>query len=199
MPVQVGSAAPPPDDSAVPLASVLCMEELTRRPARPPNYEVENRALVLLAQALADSPDTVLQQTAEILLETFRVGSSGFSFLSEEDGGKRFDWLAIAGVWKAQLGVAMPRNFSPCGEVLDRGEPLLFRHIERHYPYFQPVTPPMGECLLAPFYVKGKAVGTIWIVAHDDRRTFDAEDRRQLVSMGRFASKRWSPEERPWR
>ncbi|MEO6319379.1 MAG: GAF domain-containing protein, partial [Polaromonas sp.] len=44
------------------------------------------------------------------------------------------------------------------------------------------------ECLLLPFYVKGKAVGTIWLVAHDTSRTFDAEDLRQLTSLGRFAS-----------
>src|SRR4029450_11572506 len=39
-----------------------------------------------------------------------------------------------------------------------------------------------------PFYVEGKAVGTIWAIAHDDRRKFDADDMRQLVSLGSFAS-----------
>jgi C4-dicarboxylate-specific signal transduction histidine kinase len=34
----------------------------------------------------------------------------------------------------------------------------------------------------------GKAVGTIWTIAHRDHRKFDAEDRRLLESMGRFAS-----------
>lgn len=72
--------------------------------------------------------------------------------------------------------------------MLDRNCPLLFTHPERLYTYFQPVTPPVEECLLVPFYVEGKAVGTLWAVAHDDRRKFDAEDRRQLVSLSRFAS-----------
>jgi PAS domain S-box-containing protein len=44
------------------------------------------------------------------------------------------------------------------------------------------------EGLLVPFYVEGRAVGTIWAIAHDDRRKFDAEDVRQLVSLGSFAS-----------
>ena len=42
--------------------------------------------------------------------------------------------------------------------------------------------------MLVPFYLEGKAVGTIWAIAHDDRRKFDTEDLRQLESLGRFAS-----------
>jgi PAS domain S-box-containing protein len=80
------------------------------------------------------------------------------------------------------------REFGPCGDVLDRNVPLLFRHFEWRYPYLLPVTPPAEECLLVPFYVEGKAVGTIWAIAHDDRRKFDLEDLRKLVSLGTFAS-----------
>jgi PAS domain-containing protein len=76
----------------------------------------------------------------------------------------------------------------PAGDVLDRNIPLLFRHFERRYPYFEPVRPPVEECLLVPFYVEGKAVGTIWAIAHDERRKFDAEDERLLSSLGTFAS-----------
>src|SRR5262249_10528065 len=51
-----------------------------------------------------------------------------------------------------------------------------------------PATPLAEEGLLVPFYVNGKAVGTIWVIAHNDRRKFDAEDLRLLESLGRFAS-----------
>ena len=64
----------------------------------------------------------------------------------------------------------------------------MFRHFERRYPYLLPVTPPIEECLLVPFYLHDKAVGTIWAIAHNERRKFDAEDLRQPQSMGRFAS-----------
>lgn len=175
-------------DGLVPLESVLYTEELNRRPLRPPDYQTENRALVLLSQALADSPRTILQEMAKIMLETFRADSAGFSLLTKEDGGKRFVWPAIAGVWAGHIGGGTPRNFGPCGDVLDRNAPLLFKHLERRYTYFQPVTPPAEECLLVPFYVERKAVGTIWVIVHDDRRKFDAEDMRQLVSLGSFAS-----------
>jgi signal transduction histidine kinase len=177
-----------PTDSLVPLESVLCTEELNRRPSRPPDYERENRALLLLVQALADSPRVILQTLAETILEVFHADSAGVSLLTKEDGGNSFYWPAIAGVWRPYVGGGTPRDFGPCGDVLDRDAPLLFRHFERRYTYFLPVTPPVEECLLVPFYVEGKAVGTIWLIAHDDRRRFDVEDLRQLESLGRFAS-----------
>src|SRR5262249_43798671 len=177
-----------PSDGLVPLETILCTEELNRRPTRPRDYETENRALVSLAQALAESPRTILQTLADKMLELFQAGSAGLSLLTKEDGGKRFYWPAIAGMWKPHIGGGTPRDFGPCGDVLDRNVPLLFTHFERRYPYLLPVTPPAVECLLVPFHVGGKAVGTIWAIAHDDRRKFDSEDLRQLVSLGTFAS-----------
>src|SRR5262245_51035044 len=177
-----------PVDGLGPLESILCTEELNGRPTRPRDYETENRALASLAQALAESPRSILQTLADTILEVFQAGSAGLSLLTKADGGKRFYWAAIAGLWKPHVGGGTPRDFGPCGDVLDRNVPLLFKHFERRYPYLQPVSPPAVECLLVPFYVEGKAVGTIWAIAHDDRREFDAEDMRQLVSLGTFAS-----------
>ncbi|MCU1243343.1 MAG: multi-sensor signal transduction histidine kinase [Candidatus Acidoferrum typicum] len=175
-------------EGVVPLEAVLCTEELQRRPARPPDHEKENRALVALARALAESPRTILQLLADTILEVFEADSAGLSLLTTHDGGKRFYWPAIAGRWKPHIGGGTPRDFGPCGDVLDRNAPLLFRHFELRYTYFLPVTPPVEECLLVPFYVEGKAVGTIWAIAHDERRKFDAEDERLLSSIGTFAS-----------
>src|ERR1700674_211741 len=175
-------------DGAVSLESILCTEELQRRPLRPPDYEKENRALVALSGALADSPRSILQTLADTILDVCQADSAGISLLTKDGEGKRFYWPAIAGRWKPHVGGGTPREFGPCGDVLDRNTPLLFRHFERRYTYFEPVTPPVEECLLVPFYVEGKAVGTIWAITHNDRRKFDAEDLRQLESLGRFAS-----------
>jgi signal transduction histidine kinase/CheY-like chemotaxis protein len=190
-----GQATPDEAGAPVALESVLCTDELNLRPSRSPDYESENRALVALAQALADSPSTILQRMAEIILETFRADSAGVSLLTKEDGGKRFFWPAIAGIWKPHIGGGTPRNFGPCGDVLDRNAPLLFKHFERRYTYFLPVTPPVEECLLVPFYVDGKAVGTIWAISHNECRKFDNEDLRQLVSLGTFASSAYQAQE----
>jgi PAS domain S-box-containing protein len=170
----------------VSLESILCTDELNRRLRRAPDFQAENHALVALAQALADSPRSILQTLANTILDVLRSDSAGISLLTEDE--KRFHWPAIAGVWKPHIGGGTPRDFGPCGDVLDRNMPLMFRHFERRYEYFLPVTPPVEECLLVPFYVQAKAVGTIWAIAHSDRRKFDAEDMRQLVSLARFTS-----------
>jgi hypothetical protein len=182
------SGRTPVPPGALPLESILLTEELQKRRPRPPDYEKENRALVALARALADSPGTILQILTDTILELCSAGSAGISLLTLEDGGKRFYWPAISGVWRPHIGGGTPRDFGPCGDVLDRNTALLFQHVERRYTYFEPVTPPVEEALLVPFYVAGKAVGTIWAVAHDTRRKFDAEDERLLNSLGTFAS-----------
>jgi len=170
------------------LDQILCTEQLNLRPLRPPDHQRENCALVSLMQALADSPETILQALADAILETLRCGSAGVSLLTTHDGGKRFYWPAIAGVWKRHIGGGTPRDFGPCGTVLDHNKTLLFKHVERVYTYFEPVKPLVEEALLAPFYVRGQAVGTVWAVAHDESRKFDSEDKRQLESLARFAS-----------
>ena len=168
------------------LEAVLRTEELNRRPARPPDYEKESRALVSLAQALANSPGTILQALADTILEVFQADSAGISLVTAD--GERFYWPAIAGVWKPHIGGGTLRNFGPCGDVLDRNRPLLFTHFERRYPYLLEAVPPAEECLLVPFYFEQKAVGTIWAITHDERRKFDSEDLRMLVSLSTFAS-----------
>ena len=175
-----------PVNNPAPLESVLCTEELYRRPSRPPDYEKENRTLVTLAQSLANSPEHILQTLADTILAFLNVDSSGVSLLTKD--GKHFYWPAIAGEWSPHISGGTPRDFGPCGDVLDRGTPLMFRHFEKRYTYFQPVTPPVEECLLVPIYIRGKAVGTIWAITHSDRRKFDAEDLRQLTSIGVLAS-----------
>ena len=176
----------PRDEGGVPLESILCTEELHRRAPRPPDHATENRALLALAQALADSPNTILQTLVEKILEVLQAGSAGISVLTKDE--KRFFRPAVAGAWKAHVGEGAPRDFGPCGDVLDCNRPLLFKHFERRYPYLLAATPPAEECLLVPFYAQGKALGTIWAIHHDDRRKFDAEDLRQLESLGSFAS-----------
>jgi PAS domain S-box-containing protein len=173
---------------AVSLESILCTGELRRRPWRPPDYEKENRALVALAGALVESPFNILQTLAETILDVTQCDSSGLSLLTKDDGGKRFYWPAIAGEWKRHIGGGTPRDFGPCGDVLDQNRTLLFRHFERRYPYFIPITPAVEECLLVPFYIGGKAVGTIWAITHGDRRKFDSEDERIMNTLGQFAS-----------
>ncbi len=180
-------------EAAAPLESILCTEELQQRPARPPDHAKESAALVALASALAESRHTILEVLAETILQVTDSDSSGLSLLTSDGAtpdqeGQRFYWPAIKGMWKGHVGGGTPRNFGPSGDVLDRNCTLLFRHFERRYPYLLPVLPAAEECLLVPFYVQGKAVGTIWAMMHSDRRRFDAEDHRLMIGLGQFAS-----------
>jgi signal transduction histidine kinase len=189
-------ASSEPGNFSVPLESVLRTEELRRRPARPPNHQAENRALLVLTRELANSPGNVLQSLVDTALELCRGHSAGISLL-EEDGpsggvssaGNHFRWHAVAGAW-APLGwnTTTPRHYGPCGTVLDRNATLLFSNAHRFYTQFADVHPLLVEGLLVPFHVNGQAVGTVWVVAHDETRKFDAEDQRLLESLATFAA-----------
>ena len=62
------------------------------------------------------------------------------------------------------------------------------RHLDRHFQYFAEVEPRISEALLVPFHVGGEAVGTIWVISHNESRQFDAEDARVLKARGEFAA-----------
>ena len=168
------------------LRSVVSVSELDQRASRPPDYAAENRALIGLAEQLVKSPSDILQKLTEAALTLCSAQSAGVSLLQAD--GKRFYWPAIAGRWAEHVGGGTPRDFGPCGTVLDRNTALLFTHPELDFDYFTPVTPLVEEALLMPFYVNGKAVGTVWVVAHDTDRRFQSEDLRLMTNLGTFAS-----------
>jgi PAS domain-containing protein len=58
----------------------------------------------------------------------------------------------------------------------------------RYYPYIADLSPHVAELLLIPFYRGDTAVGTIWIVARDAAKRFDAEDTRVMTNLSLFAS-----------
>jgi hypothetical protein len=153
--------------ASVPLESVLCTEELKRRPSRPPHYQAENQALLALAQELTNSPRSVLQRLVDIALELCRGHSAGISLL-EEDGppgglspkGSHFRWHAVAGQWAPLVwNTTTPRHDGPCGTVLDRNITLLFSNAHRYYAQFAGVHPLLVEGLLAGEDQPGLASG----------------------------------------
>ena len=109
------------------------------------------------------------------------------SLLEDGDQKSNFHWRAIAGQWAPHVNGGTPRNFGPCGTVLDRDVALVCSHPELDFPYWAPIKPVLEEGLLIPFYIKGEAVGTIWVVSHDESCRFDAEDLRVMTNLGTFA------------
>src|SRR5882757_841468 len=170
------------------LRSMVSTEELRRRPSRCPDYAAENRALIALAQALATSPEDIVQRLAETALSLCQAHSAGLSLLEDGDRKSNFHWRAIAGQWTPHIDGGTPRDFGPCGTVLDQNVAMVCSHPELDFPYWASIKPVLEEALLIPFYVNGEAVGTIWVVAHDTIRRFDAEDLRVMTSLATFAA-----------
>ena len=77
---------------------VLITDELSHRPARPPDYEAESRALVELARAMVDSPQSILQMLVGMALDLCNAQTAGISLLESSDTGEEiFRWRALAG------------------------------------------------------------------------------------------------------
>src|SRR5271166_6072448 len=170
------------------LRSMLYTDELRRRPSRPPDHAAENQALIALGREMATSPDGILQKLADTALSLCRAHSAGLSLLEDGDQRSNFHWRAIAGQWAPHINGGTPRNFGPCGAVLDQNVAMVCSHPELDFPYWAPIKPVLEEGLLIPFYVKGEARGTIWVVAHDPSRRFDAEDLRVMTNLSIFAA-----------
>jgi len=184
----MSSAQPARSDSSAPLQAVIITDELSKRAARPANLAALNNALVTLAQTMANSPERILQHLVDAALDLCQAQSAGISLLEEEDGRPIFRWHGVAGQYAPHLWGTTPRDFSPCGTVLDTDSVQLMSRLDRHFSYFAEVTPRIEEALLIPFHVGGKAVGTIWVIAHDQSRGFDNEDVRVMDALGEFAA-----------
>jgi GAF domain-containing protein len=176
----------PTPSHSVDLESVIITAELDHRPLRTADFLNENVVITSLVREMAKSPEDIFQKLVEAVLKLCDAQSAGISLLDKEH--KAFYWPAIAGQWKHYIGGGTPRDFGPCGTVLDRNATLLFSHPERHFNYLAAASPAIEEGLLAPFYINGKAVGTIWAITHDVEHQFDAEDVRALESLSKFTS-----------
>ncbi len=178
--------APPSDPVGCDLESVIATHDLKQRATRKPDWNAETQAELELTQELARSPKDFFQKLVDMVLRLTVADSAGISLLNEQTG--RFVWPAVAGGLFPYLGEGTPRNFGPCGTVLDRNQPILFLHPERHFTYLEPIRPPLEEVLLIPFHVDGRPVGTLWAVIHQPDRKFQSEDRRLLENLSAFAS-----------
>ena len=117
---------------------------------------------------MANAPERILQKLVDTALTLCRAHSAGLSLLEEENGRKIFRWHGVAGVFSPHFWGTTPREFSPCGTVLDTDRVQLMSYLDRHFGYFAQVEPRIAEALLVPFHVDGKAVGTMWVISHDE-------------------------------
>jgi signal transduction histidine kinase len=142
--------------------------------------------LNVLAAEMTANPRNMLQKLVEAALDLCHAGSAGISLYE----GNVFRWEALAGVMAPMRNSSMPREASPCGVCIDRDAPQLMHFPIRYFPAV-PEQPPIVNLLLIPFHHRGKPVGTVWIVAHDESHHFDREDERIMASLAKFAAAGW--------
>jgi hypothetical protein len=172
------------------LPNIDITAQLQLRRPRQADIRRENLAFRELATLLAAQPkDGFLQSLTDLTIKLCDADTVGISVeQTDEKGNKIFRWVAIAGELKNLIGGTTPRNFSPCGVCVDKNQPLLMEHLDLFYPYFKEAPLPFVEALLLPWEANGVAAGTLWAVAHSDRRKFDGEDARLLACLAAFVS-----------
>ena len=117
-------AAMPRNSRSVCLDEVMINQELTYRPTHPPDFEVENRAAVALAEVMSDSSNSVFTKLGVGAQQLCQAESEGMSSEETEGGKGIFRWHATAGAYARYAGGSMPSEFSRCGTVLDRNAAL---------------------------------------------------------------------------
>ncbi|MEO6120457.1 MAG: GAF domain-containing protein [Terriglobales bacterium] len=166
------------------LARVLVTYKLHARRPNPCRYAEQRQALEALGATLGKSRDSTLRALSDLALTVCQAGTAGVSILcSDGKGGEHFRWAALSGVYRDHVGGTTPRDFSPCGTTLDRGSPQLFAYPGRCFPYFNAVQPPIVEALVIPIVYGRVALGTLWIVSHDDTCYFTLTESEVMQSM----------------
>jgi len=171
------------------LDDVVITDELERRPARPPNLAAENAALHALATQLGGAPRRLLDALVAVARDVCRAGSAGVSVAATLPAGEQvYRWEAVAGAWAGYAGRTTPAERSPSGISHARGAPQLYREPDRIFAQVGEVSPRPFEVLLIPLPAADAPPGTLWVVAHDARQQFDAEDVRLLSSLAGFTT-----------
>lgn len=172
------------ESAPAPLEQILITPELeTRRPNRLV-AEVQRHALQDLGATLGQTALHTLRALSDITMSVCGAGSAGVSMLrGDGNGGSYFSWDALSGVYRDHVGGTTPRDFSPCGTTLDLGSPQLFAYPGRRFQYFNAVAPPIVEGLVIPIAYGRTALGTLWVVSHDDGVRFTRAERDVMQSM----------------
>lgn len=179
-----------PESPIVTLEDILITEELSKRsPHHPSDFLAENQAMRTLVQQMARGSETVMQTLVELALSLCKAGTAGVSLLEITPNGEEiFRWNVLSGRLAQYAGGTIPRHFSPCGICLERGTPQLFAHPERYFTNFQVANTLLVEGLVLPLIAEGQALGTIWLLSHEQERHFDLEDVRVMTGLADFTA-----------
>ena len=146
------------------------------------------RGLQRLARALAENPDTILQELAEAAVELCGADSAGISLVKEQPtAGAFYEWVGTAGRYSGFTSAVLPQYPSACGVTLERGTPQRFRVHKEFFDILGVQAPLVTDGLLLPWQAD-ETRGTIFIMAHGRSEAFDAEDCRLMETLADFTA-----------
>ena len=168
----------------------LCrrVNALLTRPRRTANSSEDGRRLAAIICEIPNSPAAVLARSAAEALLLCGAHSAGIDVLEGRTTAAEIRRLTVVGPLAVSMESRVPRRFSPSDTVIEQNAPQLFRRSDRHFPYLAEWQPSVFEILLVPFAIADRAAGAIWVVSHEDTRTFDKEDERRLTNLARCGS-----------
>jgi two-component sensor histidine kinase len=168
--------------------SVFITEELARRSPIKVDVLREKRALQEIAALMADDPTQVLPKFVSLAMEMVDGVSAGLSLLEENPAPGVFRWHHLKGTLARFTGATTPRNYSPCGVVLDMDAPVLTAYSERGYDWIAACNVTLPEVLLVPLRIEGKdPTGTLWIVSDRDGH-FHREHACAMTELASFVA-----------
>ena len=127
--------------------------ELGRRPVDSADHLKEKEYIQDLALRLGEAPEEVLPRFVEIAMRMAGGVSAGLSIYEPKPAPGVFRWHHLIGDLERFNNATTPRNFSPCGITLDRGSPVLMRHVERVYGWVSDAGIVIPEVLLVPLFI----------------------------------------------
>jgi two-component sensor histidine kinase len=160
--------------------------ELASRPVPAMDFAQDKAAIQELAVRMVDEPEAVLPRFVELAMEIGEGVSAGFSLFEGGPGAGVFRWRHLHGSLAAFENATTPRDFSPCGVVLDRRAPVLTVHSERAYDWISDEHIILPEVLLVPLFAgPDEPLGTLWVVS-DTRGHFHNGHARALTELAAF-------------
>jgi signal transduction histidine kinase len=164
-------------------------KKLHEMPIRPPSLQQESQALAALARTLATNPHDLIDRLLEEALHLCNADTSGLSVLETlPDGEPVFRWTNLAGRMKQSVGGSSPRHFSPSGICLDQNSPQRFARPAQRFQYFKDtVDVPIIETLVIPVPPGLGAPAVLWILTHEEGKSFHAESLRIMNELADFA------------
>lgn len=167
---------------------VFITEELDRRVPIKIDSLKEKIALQELAALMASNPEQVLPRFVSLAMELAGGVSAGLSLLEDTPAPGVFRWHHLQGTLAQFAGATTPRNYSPCGIVVDLNAPVLTAHSELAYDWLAEHNVSLPEVLLVPLHIGNQEpTGTLWVVSDEDGH-FNREHLRVIRELASFVA-----------